>query len=85
MNDLVQITDGKTLPKGPAGGVVAVLVPGKWVLWISPVHPAWADMFNMELQSWPTKEIEKFMNMEGCPHVAKEYAKVLLARRNGGS
>lgn len=68
-------------PPAPAGAIVSVAVPGKWVLYIAPEHPAYTDLLAAELRRWPTKALRDGFALDGCPHLMREYVKAELARR----
>lgn len=81
-SDLVRIIAPADFPKDEKGGaVVSVIIPNKWILWVSTEHPAWVDLFNMEIQSWDKKALKDFIAIPTCPHIAREYAKIELEKR----
>ena len=71
---------GPSSPMGGPGSILSVLIPRKWVLWISPEHPAYSDLLADELKRWPTKELRVFLS-PGLPTITQQYAKAELARR----
>lgn len=64
------------------GALIRVCVPGKWMMFMHPDHPAYIDCLLEELPYFPTDALKMFMD-ERMPQIAREYAKIELNKRKG--
>lgn len=82
MSDLVKIFSSNDGEKEMvSGAIVCVIIPNKWILSVSPDHPAYSDMFNEQVGMMPTDMVRRFYEGE-FPHITKQLSKVILASRN---
>lgn len=64
----------------PPGSVVAVAIPGKWILYVAPDHAAYVDLLLEQIREWPVDGVRSLLS-PGMPQITREHAKAELARR----
>lgn len=65
----------------PAGSVVIAIIPGQWVLYVTPDHPAYADMLGGFLHEMSLDALHAFLDTPSLPDDVRRCVQLELAAR----
>ncbi len=85
-NDMVELiaapqNGGPEKPDVAAGSIVTIVTPGRWLLFVAPEHPAYADLLAEEMRGWSSKALADFLAAPGAPAPSCQIARAELQRR----